>query len=658
VIYKLHSLLLLVSFVIVNGSEKPYEELVTGFDRLRSSVIVRKIEMPVMANLDFAAYDRNPILNDPAKVKLKKRPPDMVLDSITFGGALQELKNSLSELPLSKEEKNRPLAWKPLLKKLWNVVKNDRLQQITAEIENYKWADSSVFQPYQQITTAFISQKDSVPEIWIKIEFSPWVKFLKSVDDEDRDGIKEVYGRLDTDDINPDSLKKAAFWIKNEYCSKVLDRSEAVDWVTDLASYWYPTRNTDLLEISAGESWPGKDTGKKAKKEMKKMFVTDPLAVMEGKPFSPDKPVYNVFVVQFPEIAKSESVEPDFSSGTYDSSVSQNFTANRIRFQNEVKESGVYESQEEKNGSFAIALKNWLNSVPPDQMAFEGRDGWLFFRKSLESLLSGDIILQAEDKNPLPHLSMFHRYLKSHGVNMLFVVVPNKEEVYFDKFPEGVSDSLSGYANPFNRKVLADLQDSGVEVIDLLPLFLQEKKNGSILKEPLFQKQDTHWTTRGLKIAAEAISKRVKTYAWYDNPDESRFVKIDTIVNRVGDLVERLPAGRQPLYGPMTLEAVQVRKNDGSLLKGNRFSPILLIGDSFTGAFESIDCKSAGVGSHIASKTGLEVEVITSWGGGPLVRKKAMSSREKDLDKKRLVVYMMSARDLFNYNQGWEKFPE
>lgn len=60
-------------------------------------------------------------------------------------------------------------------------------------------------------------------------------------------------------------------------------------------------------------------------------------------------------------------------------------------------------------------------------------------------------------------------------------------------------------------------------------------------------------------------------------------------------------------------------------------APVMLIGDSFTGVFESVDCKSAGVGASIAKETGLPLDIITSWGGGPLVRKKAMRVREKDL---------------------------
>ncbi|GAF94827.1 unnamed protein product, partial [marine sediment metagenome] len=49
------------------------------------------------------------------------------------------------------------------------------------------------------------------------------------------------------------------------------------------------------------------------------------------------------------------------------------------------------------------------------------------------------------------------------------------------------------------------------------------------------------------------------------------------------------------------------------------------------------------------------VDIITSWGGGPLVRNKMIRARKDDMHVKRLVVYLMAARDLYNYSLGWEK---
>ena len=193
-------------------------------------------------------------------------------------------------------------------------------------------------------------------------------------------------------------------------------------------------------------------------------------------------------------------------------------------------------------------------------------------------------------------------------------------------------------------------------MIDLLPLFLKAKKNDAHDKECVYQKQDTHWTIRGLEIAAQAIADRIEQYGWYSQVAKTpvRYTLKDTVCARQGDIVDKLAEADRASYPPITLRARQVFTPDGTLYKpANPRAPILLIGDSFTGVFELVDCKGAGVGARIAEKTKTPVDIITSWGGGPLVREKMLRARKKDMGEKRVVVYMMVERDLYNYSGGW-----
>jgi alginate O-acetyltransferase complex protein AlgJ len=272
----------------------------------------------------------------------------------------------------------------------------------------------------------------------------------------------------------------------------------------------------------------------------------------------------------------------------------------------------------------------------------------------MEYLNSGDLSVQQIDKNPLIHLVEFNNYCKKHSINLLFVPVPSKEEIYPEKIiGENIVPEIP-YVNPFGRKVLKDLQDKGVEVIDILPDFLKDKATDTTL---LYQLHDTHWTTKGLEITAKRIAERIQKYSWYKEISKNNYSCRDTFFERLGDIVDKLPESSQINYRPSVLSAKQVRDSSGNLFKGNASSPVMLIGDSFTGVFESVDCKSAGVGSHIAYLTGLPIDIITSWGGGPMVRQKAMKAREKNIESKKLIIYMMTDRDLFNYSQSWEHFP-
>lgn len=661
------SKLLLLCILLLSSitASAPYQELVPNFKCLHSNVMVRKIDSPTLANLDFSAYDRNPVLVDHFdKIKLPKNKTGVKLDTLSFGNAVLEIKNSLHETPLTENELQSPLAWKPLIKKLWTVVKEDDFQTLSSKVSSFKWSNPEIFQPFQQISTLYLHQTNSSTEFWVKIDFSPWVNFLENVSDEDKDGFLEIYGKLNPDSLNKDSLPMVIDWIREQYCKKILSHQEILDWITDLASYWYPTRNTDILDLSTENRWPFKTTPRHIRKELKGLIIDNPLAVIEGKPFSPQKPIYNVFITdekQNTVTIVSEEITSVAIKAMLDTSVSQNFIDNQKHFEEELKEYGSYEAWDTECSSLKSKLKEILDTLPESQMGIEGKDGWLFFVKSLQYILGGDITRQAQEKNPLPHLLSFRKYLDSLNINLLFVAVPNKEEVYFEKLlPENIVIPQNQYINPFSRKFLHDLQNAGIEVIDLLPHFLKAKSEDSSFIETVYQKQDTHWSYRGLQIAANLIADRIKKYSWYDSyKEKTEYVLNDTSFKRLGDIVDRLPESRQIQYQPIELKAVHVKTSDGIPYKSlNSSAPLMLIGDSFTGVYESVDCKSAGVGAHIAAKTGMPVDIITSWGGGPLVRKKAMKARHKELGNKRLVIYMMSARDLYNYSQNWERFPD
>ena len=468
---------------------------------------------------------------------------------------------------------------------------------------------------------------------------------------------------MNLDSIDGPTKEKIFSWLSGDYRKKVLTKEEIVDWGNVLASYWYPVMNTDMVDMTGENAWPTKSTEPDVKKTMKNVSVKNPVIVIRGKPFS--KPIYMVFAVDAGGQEKSSAPAATVQSTTaaapvnaaIDQSVAANFTDNNTRFNLEIKQYGDYPDWTKKNGPFLDNVKKMIGALPPDHMAFKGKEDWLFFRKSIEYMTGGDLSVQARDKNPIPNLVDFKNYLGQHNVNLLFVVVPNKEEVYPEYLPVEAAPVNGPYVNPYSRKILKDIQAAGIEVIDLLPHFLKAKEQDASLKVTVYQHQDTHWTDRGLEIASDLIAARIKEYAWYKDLDKTKFAVVDTTFNRVGDLVDKLPETQRANYPAVTLKARQVRMPDGTLYKGGPLSPVMLIGDSFTGVFELVDCKSAGVGSHIAEKTGLPVDIITSWGGGPLVREKAMHAREKYLPSKRLVVYMMVARDLYNYGQSWDPFP-
>jgi alginate O-acetyltransferase complex protein AlgJ len=92
----------------------------------------------------------------------------------------------------------------------------------------------------------------------------------------------------------------------------------------------------------------------------------------------------------------------------------------------------------------------------------------------------------------------------------------------------------------------------------------------------------------------------------------------------------------------------------GEVFEDEADSPIVILGDSFTGVFQRTDCLGAGVSAHIAAAIAHPVDLVMSYGGGPNVRNTLLTRSEAQLRRMRLVVWIFADRDLFNYWDDWE----
>ena len=116
----------------------------------------------------------------------------------------------------------------------------------------------------------------------------------------------------------------------------------------------------------------------------------------------------------------------------------------------------------------------------------------------------------------------------------------------------------------------------------------------------------------------------------------------------------RLPEGEKRKYKPETLVAHQVMRPDGKPYDDDPDSPIVVLGDSFTGVYELTDAEHAGVSAHIARGVSYPTDLVMSYGGGPNVRQKLMRRGADALDTKKLVIWIMTVRDLHDHWENWE----
>jgi alginate O-acetyltransferase complex protein AlgJ len=616
-------------------------------------VWVREVTRATRAALDYAAYHANFMIADPEPETpfAADKAPDT---SHPFRDKVEvsTLTSDFAKLPLDERERAQPLAYAPLSEFLQahQVAGAAELSEVGAAVHDEKWGlalpPGSAGQALSELYLH--TPASGTPELWAKIEFQPWFKSFSGSADQDGDGFPEVYGRVQGALVTPAVVAA----IRNDYQTPVLSAKEVKAWANQLSSYWYPSFNTDLIPV--GASWPDDQTEANIKQELGGRSFEKPTLVLRGKPQG--KPTYNVFLIGSETEAASVASAPTLKLGKSHPTPKPEPLARAIELEL-ASHGAAWPKWAAQVSSFRDVLRRRLKSMPKGSKALVGLDGFLYYKNCLEYASGGDLEAQRKGKNPLPVILEFKKELDAQGVDFLFVPVPAKIEVYPEHFSSEFA-SLSGQVvNPFSRKFLLSLAKSGVEVVDLLPAFLAAKSApDKSAVEPLFQHQDTHWTDRGLRIAAGLLASRVKAYPWYAELAKhgQAFGEREASFTRFGDLQSRLPEAEQNKYKPETLLAHQVLRADKQPYDDDPDSPVVLLGDSFTGVYELTDAEHSGVSAHIARNISYPLDLVMSYGGGPNVRQKLMRRGEASLRTKKLVIWMMTARDLYDYWEDWE----
>ena len=121
---------------------------------------------------------------------------------------------------------------------------------------------------------------------------------------------------------------------------------------------------------------------------------------------------------------------------------------------------------------------------------------------------------QPDFQDPLAAVNDFHRQLADRGIQLLVVPVPGKASIYPDRVssradPGKIADSSHTLA------FISRLNDAGIPTIDLFGAFHQERRRDRLTNgEPLYLRQDTHWTPEGAELAAQTVAQRVLREGW------------------------------------------------------------------------------------------------------------------------------------------------
>jgi len=94
---------------------------------------------------------------------------------------------------------------------------------------------------------------------------------------------------------------------------------------------------------------------------------------------------------------------------------------------------------------------------------------------------------------PIKKIVNFQDQLKKLDIDLLVVVVPGKPSIYPDMLAyTAIPASCAGDISP-SLRFIAELRNSGVEVVDLFGPFAQERANDAAAGDSLYLHKDTHW---------------------------------------------------------------------------------------------------------------------------------------------------------------------
>jgi hypothetical protein len=311
-------------------------------------------------------------------------------------------------------------------------------------------------------------------------------------------------------------------------------------------------------------------------------------------------------------------------------------------------------------------LMRWIGQG--NEKIVVGQSGFLFFLQEVEMAAGPGLLkrrsvgVRGIDGEPrrastdaVGAIVDFERQLRASGIHLVFMPLPVKPFIYPEQVWPGYPTAAGPAWNRDRDAFKARLAEAGVDVLDITDDLWNAKARS---EESLFLKLDTHWTPRGLAVAADRLAAHIKPFL--PETAQDRFTTRNQRVTNYGDLLRILEIEPSSgLFAPQTVEIVQVLKS-GELATGDDFSPVLLLGDSFTNIYRRTEMEwgaGAGLGEQLMLRLNLGVQVIAINGGGATAVRETLAHKPAALSHKMVVVWACSARDLYDEAVAWDHIP-
>lgn len=291
-----------------------------------------------------------------------------------------------------------------------------------------------------------------------------------------------------------------------------------------------------------------------------------------------------------------------------------------------------------------------------------GHDDYLFLREDL-LLCTGTAVWNASD-DPLERRARaaepvslkpileFDQQCRDHGIHLVVVPVPVGPVLYPEQiwrgYPVGAGPAWNADYHLWRRR----LAEASIDVVDVTDDLWQARGHGP---EP-WLKNNTHWSPRGVEIAADRIARRVHPYVKEPHISLTTRTIMHRIVSDLAPMLDLLWPGRFP---PIPCELTQVFGPDGQSAAGGPDAPVLLLGDSYSYIYngrDPDDAAGADLGRELMRQLGVPVQTVALKAIDPTQSRVALGFLMPSLSAKKVIVWEFTTRFLQDHNK-WKSVP-
>jgi hypothetical protein len=180
------------------------------FDWTKSTLSVAVVAKPTRRDFDNGVYFHNPALyRDTSKMAaLVPAPAPEIAAGVAKGFSFQiktgakmgqevldltTIADAIKDTPLGATEPAEWMLWTPMINWLndWDTVKAAELVAVAVAVRQQNWGGNAI-RP-QDLEKVYF---DAQGNLWVKVVFASFVQLGPSINDDDGDGLKEVYAKI------------------------------------------------------------------------------------------------------------------------------------------------------------------------------------------------------------------------------------------------------------------------------------------------------------------------------------------------------------------------------------------------------------------------------------------------------------------------------